>query len=144
MQCPVCKVALRQTDLGEHGFVLLDTCETCKGTWFDQGELNRLDESVWVNVEEHTFHEVEGDHKPVTCPKCSVPLTPLSPADAPDLIVDRCSSCDGFWLDSGELDRIIDMADDTRSKLLSKATVYQRPRDWSWLRWMVYKLKTFK
>ncbi len=104
MQCPMCNVALRQTDLGEHGFVVLDTCEKCKGTWFDQGELNRLDESVWTNIEERAFHEVEGDHQSVACPKCSVPLTPLSPADAPELIVDRCSSCQGFWLDGGELE----------------------------------------
>ena len=69
---------------------------------------------------------------------------PLSPADAQDLIVDRCSSCNGFWLDSGELDRIVDIAGNVDAELLSKATVYQRPPDWSWLKWMVYKYKTFK
>ena len=144
MQCPVCNVALRQTDLGEHRFVVLDKCETCKGTWFDEGELDRLDESVWTNIEEHTFHEVEGDHQSVACPKCSVPLTPLSPTDAQDLIVDRCSSCNGFWLDGGELDRIVDIAGHVDAELLSKVTVYQRPADWSWLKWIVYKYKTFK
>lgn len=144
MQCPKCSVALRQTDLGEYGFVILDTCAKCKGAWFDQGELNRLDESVWTNMEEHTFHEVEGDHHAAVCPKCNVPLTPLSPADAQDLIVDRCSSCNGFWLDGGELDRIIDIANRVDAELERTSTVYQRPADWSLLKWMVYKYKTFK
>ncbi len=110
MQCPRCNVVLRQTHLREHGTMVLDTCETCNGAWFDQGELDRLDGSVWTNMEDHEFDGAEGDHPSVDCPKCSVPLTPLSPRGAQDLVVDRCSSCNGFWLDLGELDRIIDLA----------------------------------
>lgn len=143
MQCPKCNVPLRQTDPGEHGFVVLDTCEKCKGSWFDAGELNRLDDSVWTNVEEHAYHEVEGDHQSVACPKCDVPLTPLSPKDAEELIVDRCPSCDGFWLDAGELDRIADLASHIDAKLESEATVYRQPEDWSLLKWTIYQYKTF-
>ena len=122
-------------------FIVLEVCPTCNGAWFDKDELNRLDGSIWTNVEEHAFHAVQGDHEGATCPKCDVPLEPLSPADAADLIVDRCRSCDGFWLDKGELDRITDIADKEDTKLHAKMVHIQRPHDWSWLKWTVYSFK---
>jgi Zn-finger nucleic acid-binding protein len=143
MQCPVCNAELRQTDLGEYGLVVLDVCPQCQGIWFDKGELDRLDGSVWVNVEEHTFHEVEGDHKKATCPRCNVSLEPLSPHDVEDLIVDRCPSCEGFWLDKGELARIGDVADQVHAELAEKATPVQKPLNWSWIRWAAYNLKKY-
>ena len=141
MQCPVCSVELAQTDLGEYGLVVLDVCPQCRGTWFDKGELDRLDGSVWVNIEEHGFHEVEGDHKQAMCPRCNAALEPLSPDDAKDLIVDRCPSCDGFWLDKGELDRMGDVTDQVHGELAAKATLVQKPLNWSWIRWAAYNLK---
>ena len=38
-------------------------------------------------------------------------MVPLSPIDAKDLAVDRCPLCEGFWLDSGELEKMQDVAD---------------------------------
>jgi Zn-finger nucleic acid-binding protein len=101
--------------------MMLDICPDCRGAWFDRGELTRLDGSVWANMERHPYHDVEGDHPAAVCPKCTkamydgremdFPLEPLSPLDAQDLIVDRCPSCFGFWLDRGELKRIVEIAD---------------------------------
>lgn len=138
MQCPVCNVDLRRTDLGEHGFVVLDVCEKCNGAWFDNTEVDRLDDSVWTNVEEHEFHVVAGDHPNANCPKCESALTSVSPPDEPDLIIDRCLACGGFWLDSGELDRMRNLASSVDSKLYEKITHISKPLDWSWIRWEVY------
>lgn len=143
MQCPKCQVELKQTDLGEYGLVILDVCEKCKGAWFDKGELDRLDESVWTNVEEHEFHEVAGDHPTATCPKCEAALSPVSPADEFDLIIDRCLACGGFWLDAGELDRMITVAGDADSELLKQGVdiTGEKPPEWSWIRWKVHLFK---
>lgn len=121
MLCPICSVELQKTNVEGDGLVALDICPSCQGAWFDHGELTRLDESIWTNVERHAFHDREGDHQSAICPKCKeamfdgrpmeFPLDPLSPADAPDLIVDRCPSCFGFWLDHGELERIVAVGD---------------------------------
>ncbi len=135
MECPVCNTALQKSDLGEYGFVILDVCPQCQGAWFDKGELDRLDESVWVNIEEHAFHDVEGDHKLASCPKCEVSLDPISPTDEPDLIVDRCPSCEGFWLDHGELDRIRGTAGKIVSEITERITWVQKPPGWSHLKW---------
>ncbi|HIK96366.1 MAG TPA: hypothetical protein EYG03_30865 [Planctomycetes bacterium] len=162
MLCPACHVDLRQTDLGEYGFIVLDVCPTCKGAWFDKGELDRLDDSIWVNVEEHAFHDAQGDHKSASCPKCEVPLKPLSPTDAQELIVDRCPSCDGYWLDNGELERMGGVAEKEHNEEFEKAlhvrqtgsllegnrvTVGRlgqpgyRPHGGSLLKWIAYEFK---
>jgi Zn-finger nucleic acid-binding protein len=112
---------MQATDVEGDGMVTIDVCPSCQGAWYDQGELTRLDESIWTNVERHAFHDREGDRPRATCPKCKEAmydgrpmqfhLEPLSPADAPELIVDRCPSCFGFWLDRGELERIVVIGD---------------------------------
>ena len=127
MICPVCRVDLKSSDLGEYGFVIIDVCPTCQGSWFDKGELDRLDESVWTDVEKAEFDNVGSDHKSVRCPKCDVELEPLSPTDAKTLIVDRCPSCLGFWLDRGELDRVREVADKDVSEILDTMKFLQRP-----------------
>lgn len=142
MDCPVCRgTLLQQTRLGDFGNVILDICPRCHGVWIDAGELDRLDGSPWANVEEHRFHDVEGDHPVADCPKCSnVSLTPLSPADMPDVIVDRCSRCNGFWLDHGELDRMKEVAQQLDAEP-GPAICDQKPAGWSELRWNIHRIK---
>lgn len=120
MLCPVCHTDLRTAKLRSDLTLELEVCPSCRGAWFDIGELTRLDGSVWADMERHPYHDVEGDHPDAMCPKCKeamydgrpmdFKLEPLSPPDAPDLIVDRCPSCFGFWLDRGELKRIVELA----------------------------------
>ncbi len=141
MECPVCNTDLEKSDLGKYGFVILDVCPQCQGAWFDKGELDRLDEAIWVDIEKHAFHDVEGDHKQVSCPKCKVVLDPISPSDEHELIIDRCPSCEGFWLDRGELDRIVEMAADIRAQIDKRMTWYVKPPDWSSLRWLVHSFR---
>ena len=139
MKCPICEnVDLRATDFGEYGFVIIDICQNCQGSWFDKGELDRLDDSVWTNVEKVEWHNISPDHKNIKCPKCNINLEPLSPEDAKELIVDYCPSCQGFWLDKGELDRMREVSLKIDSETSKKMTKLQRPPDWSWLRWSIY------
>ena len=62
--------------------------------------------------------------------------------DEEDLIVDRCPSCKGFWLDRGELDRIVQAASREHAELAKEATMVQRPQDWSLLKWWAHNLKS--
>lgn len=141
MKCLKCDVDLKTSDLGEYGFVIIDVCPKCQGAWFDKGELDRLDDSVWTNVEEIDFEQVSSDHKDIQCPKCQEKLDPISPRDAKELIVDRCPSCQGFWLDKGELDQMREVANEQDSKM--NLIHLQRPTDWSPVRWSIYCFKEY-
>jgi acetyl-CoA carboxylase beta subunit len=50
------------------------------------------------------------------CPKCGMNLVEI---DYKSLKVDRCSSCEGVWLDSGELAQIIRLEKGALDKLFS-------------------------
>ncbi len=40
------------------------------------------------------------------CPKCGMPLIEI---DSHGISVDKCSECDGVWLDAGELEQVANM-----------------------------------
>jgi uncharacterized protein len=143
MKCSKCKVELKSSDLGEYGLVIIDVCPSCEGVWFDKGELDRLDDSVWTDVESVDFKKGSSQHKNATCPKCSNNLEALTPKDAGEVVVDRCVSCGGFWLDKGELDKMRDVADDVDTQKRENAVTLQRPPDWSFLKWITYRYKQF-
>ena len=144
MKCPKCHSSLRTSDLGEYGFIVLDVCPRCEGSWFDKGELDRLDKSLWTNAEELEFLRMGGDRECLACPKCRVGMVSLSPIDARNVVVERCPLCEGFWLNAGDLGEIQDLAARMDSGKLSHLTHYRRPPDWSHLRWVVYCFNEFR
>lgn len=145
MKCPRCDVELKATEPGKPAFITLDICPDCNGAWFDKGELDRLDESVWVDAEQEIeMREAAGNHAGLKCPSCAAMLQAISPVDADELIVDRCSGCAGLWLDDGELEKMRDVVDLKHAELRESAVRFKRPPDWSHLRWLVYCYKTFR
>jgi Zn-dependent protease with chaperone function/Zn-finger nucleic acid-binding protein len=106
MKCPSCD----QPSLVEtmtRGGVLVDVCKTCKGVWLDRGEvfffsrkppeLEQLLESAATDSAPSSRH----------CPRCQVNLVE-EPFLRRDLIVDHCPECEGYWFDSGELQKAME------------------------------------
>lgn len=54
------------------------------------------------------------------CPKCGMPLIEI---DYNGVAVDKCSSCEGVWLDAGELEQVSSM---DRGKLDKWFVVFKR------------------
>ncbi len=50
------------------------------------------------------------------CPKCGLQLIEI---DYKDIKIDKCSECDGVWLDAGELESIIGLEKTNLDKLFS-------------------------
>jgi Zn-finger nucleic acid-binding protein len=110
MNCPRCKTLLK-TDIVKdiHTEFEIDKCESCGGTWFDHGELSKVDKII-----EPVFWEIRkipGEKeqlKALHCPSCNnSPL--MQKAEHPrdnKVILDYCPSCKGIWLDKGELEAI--------------------------------------
>ena len=132
MNCPRCKTPLKTIDLGEYGgeyaAVVIDSCPTCGGVWYDKGELDARDESTWTDVEALDFEPRLSGGRRALCPKCEVILTPVSPKGAREIVVDRCPSCFGFWLDAGDLESIQSLAAKIDSETLRKMIAIPQPR----------------
>ncbi len=51
------------------------------------------------------------------CPKCGMDLVTI---DYKGIQIDRCSGCEGVWLDAGELEAVAELEHGTIGKLFSK------------------------
>lgn len=110
MQCPACPNSSleRQTDPGTH--LEIDTCPDCQGLWFDAGELRQFFASPHLKEEflpdarkERPQHSFEISSKARRCPRCR---KGMARPTVGDVAVDVCQSCQGIWLDHGELYRL--------------------------------------
>lgn len=131
MNCPRCKSLLETIDLGEYGgeyaAVVIDSCPDCGGVWYDKGELDARDESVWTNVETLDFETRLSGGRRSLCPRCEVRLVRVSPKGAREIVIDKCPDCFGFWLDAGQLESIQSLASKLDSEVLRKMTSIPQP-----------------
>ena len=121
IQCPRCQVELKNNKGGDSGILVIESCPNCNGSWFEKGKLDRSDGAAGVSVEQDVqFFPAAGKHDILRCPKCASDLQPLSPRGREELVIDRCSSCEGFWLDDKELELIRKVAFRKRLELESR------------------------
>lgn len=110
MTCPACSKALSTMKMSD---LTVEICSSaCGGIWFDNLELQKVDEA----------HESAGEglldvgpHTPVktdpsttrNCPKCEGQrLLRQHYSVRNEIEVDTCPRCGGVWLDTGELSSI--------------------------------------
>ena len=108
MKCPACQTALVVIEREE---IEVDWCPSCRGFWFDEGELELLGEKAGRSIETRDLGRRSGDSIEKgrrRCPRCPRRMERLilgAASDAP-IEVDRCPR-HGFWLDRGELGAIL-------------------------------------
>jgi Zn-finger nucleic acid-binding protein len=134
MKCPVCSKEMVPENFG----INVDVCENgCKGIWFDQGELQNLDESneglgQALTAALNYPRANEGKRGQLLCPKCGIPMQTHKYKRSQEVNVDECYNCSGFFLDSGEITEIRDtyMSDqevqDYMQKLINGIPEYQK------------------
>ncbi|MCX5785920.1 MAG: zf-TFIIB domain-containing protein [Elusimicrobia bacterium] len=103
INCPKCSSeALVETPA--LGNIPLDVCPGCSGIWFDKGELEAfLKQSQGWNSADFTLINPKAEG--LVCPRCKNRMSRGGLVN-PLLLVDRCQSCGGVWLDSHELDLV--------------------------------------
>jgi Zn-finger nucleic acid-binding protein len=103
--CPECNEPLVIYELDG---VEVDHCLTCRGTWLDAGELERLTEIAGIEsgrlsrALRHARSKRKGKRR---CPLCRRTLELIDVAHAGDerpLELDRCPLGQGYWLHRGE------------------------------------------
>ena len=114
MQCPVC-----DSPLGAISYegINIDTCEDCHGEWLDAGELTQIIKAREVRFDEQERRAIAAAAKvpgikldkvdrTLKCPKCGGQTDPVNYGGDTGIIIDKCSTCGGIWLDQGELEKI--------------------------------------
>jgi len=107
MICPVCRKSMLVV---EYSKIELDYCDTCKGVWFDSGELELLLESekpdVFISniLKAAEAKSVEEKRK---CPICTRKMKKSTLGQEPEIIVDVCRRGDGLWFDGGEVGQLL-------------------------------------
>jgi Zn-finger nucleic acid-binding protein len=108
MNCPACTAQLAA--LSVEGLIV-DVCRGCGGIWFDNFELDKVDEAHESLGNALVAFEFGGAHPLISgkraCPKC-LGITMLQHRFSPDkpVMIDECPACGGVWLDGGELAEI--------------------------------------
>ena len=110
MKCPVCDLECR---IVETDGITVEVCHRgCGGIWFDNFELEKVDEAheaageALLDIPCGTAHERDAS-QPLDCPRCAdQPMLRHFFSVKRQVQVDVCPICGGTWLDFGELAHI--------------------------------------
>lgn len=110
MKCPDCQNDLQSIDCKG---IIIDECVRCKGKWFERDELRRVKDRTDEDLRWLDFDPFGKDAEQLSvalagkiCPKCAKKMSSLKYMDS-KIVIDKCPSCEGVWLDPGELARVI-------------------------------------
>lgn len=114
MYCPNCKSLLAAI---EYEGITIETCSSCGGEWLDAAELGHIVKAREVRFDEDerraiaaatkiTPVNVKREDRDLACPKCNGQTDAINYGGDTGIVIDKCTSCDGIWLDQGELEKI--------------------------------------
>jgi len=97
----------------EYRSIELDYCNSCKGVWFDSGELELLLKSQDLE-EPRAFldsilnsQEAISPEKKRNCPICGHKMKKTAIGEQPKILIDICHNGHGLWFDGGEVTQVI-------------------------------------
>lgn len=108
MFCPVDKIEMRRVKIVSHYGqpIELDQCEICGGIWFDESELFRAKQGEAEKIELLDINILKKPsmvkNSTLTCPRDQKVLHRFTDRYLPkDIILARCPTCKGIWLNRG-------------------------------------------
>ena len=110
MNCPRCQIELQPLRVDG---LELDSCPSCRGLWFQAGELREakdlaepgarwMDFDIWSDADHFSVGE-----NSIACPNCGKSLSTVTYGET-KVQVDACGGCRGVWVDENELARIVE------------------------------------
>jgi Zn-finger nucleic acid-binding protein len=139
MICPVCKYDMIVV---EYQNIELDYCNSCKGVWFDSGELELLLKSYGLEEPKAFFDgifnskEAASAEKKRNCPICGHKMKKTEISGQPEILIDICRDQHGLWFDGGEVAQLIEhltgerpLKGDSKKQVISfLGEVFEAPR----------------
>lgn len=110
MICPVCK---HDMIVVEYRNIELDYCNSCRGVWFDSGELELLLKSQGLEERKASFddiinsQEAASAEKKRNCPSCGRKMKKTAIGGQPKILIDVCRDKHGLWFDGGEVAQLM-------------------------------------
>jgi Zn-finger nucleic acid-binding protein/uncharacterized protein YxjI len=103
-ECPVCQNALRKTTY--EGTNIYPCGQGC-GTFLGRRNLRLIEESREESILMSAVPKAGDDRGSIkACPKCRGEMSKRNYGELNTTVIDYCGSCQGIWLDPGELERI--------------------------------------
>ena len=103
MRCPKCRADMEQV---VYEGTEIDRCTTCHGIWFDAGEMDLLrskQAAAAIDTGDEKTGKLANALDRYACPRCSGAMVRLVDPRQPHIWFETCSSCNGSFLDAGEL-----------------------------------------
>jgi Zn-finger nucleic acid-binding protein len=97
----------------EYRNIELDYCHSCKGVWFDSGELELLLRSQGLEESKAFFDGIFKSEEAVSsenrraCPICGRKMRKTKTGGQPEILVDVCRDQHGLWFDGGEIGQLM-------------------------------------
>ena len=123
MDCPRCNVELK---VENHRGIEVDRCPDCEGMWLDHHELGHLEDAVVGEGFAKGTMWMRSFGGDLPCPRCRESMNWFRYRRY-DLEIDHCPHEHGFWLDSGEEKRVLEIMEQRKKDLKRSATAQQ---DW--------------
>lgn len=97
----------------EYHNIELDYCNSCKGVWFDSGELELLLKSQGLEEPKAFFADIlhspeaASPEKKRNCPICGRRMKKTTIGGQPEVLIDTCRDKHGLWFDGGEVAQLM-------------------------------------
>ena len=103
MRCPKCRADMEQID---YEGTEVDRCTICSGIWFDVGEIDVLRDkqaAAAIDTGDAKTGKQSNAIDSYQCPRCSGAMVKVVDPKQTHIWYETCSSCNGSYLDAGEL-----------------------------------------
>ena len=123
MQCPKCRNALERTS---YRGIEVDRCTSCSGMWLDLQELDQLEDKAFDEDDLKGTAVFSSSPTELLCPHCGSHLRKFK-YHLYDLELEFCENKHGYWLDSDEENRVLELMKDRKKDMRRK---YSAEADW--------------
>ena len=102
MRCPKCRSDMNQIDIDG---TIIDRCTTCSGIWFDEGELealNNKEEAAAIDTGTTDIGKLHNAIDDYRCPRCGGQMKKKVDQQQQHIWYETCNDCNGSFFDAGE------------------------------------------
>lgn len=102
MRCPKCRSDMEQVVYED---TQIDRCVTCRGLWFDPGEVEKLlskKAAAEIDIGDPAVGREQNLVDRYRCPRCGGSMIRMVDPKQPHIWYEKCGSCHGSFFDAGE------------------------------------------